>query len=130
MKSDEAARTTIDAYIADFPPDVQRVMQEIRATIREAAPGAEECISYRIPTFKVDGHPVVYFAGFKKHIGLYPVPVGNAELGEALSPYASGRGTAQFPLGRPVPFDLVRRIVEFRVHENAARAAAKRKKKT
>ena len=121
----------VDEYIAGFPADVQERMQALRKTIRKVIPDAEESISYQIPTFKLNGKPVVYFAGFIKHIGFYPVPVGNPEFGDELATYASGKGTAKFPMNQPIPLNLVEKIVKFRVKENQAAAeakAAKRKK--
>ena len=104
----------IDSYIAGFPKDVQRVLREIRATIRKAAPAAEEAISYQIPTFKLDGRALVYFAGFENHVSVYPAPVGDPAFKGKLSAYASGKGTAKFPLGKPIPVGLIRDIVKFR----------------
>lgn len=122
--ADANAPATIDAYIAGFPPDVQQVLQEVRTTIRNAAPGATETISYQMPTFDLDGRHLVYFAGYKKHVGVYPVPIASEELPE-LAEYEAGKGTARFPLDRPMPLDLITRIVEFRIRENAARAPVK-----
>lgn len=111
---------SIDEYIAEFPREVQAVLEEVRAVIRGAAPEAEETISYAIPTFDLNGRHLVHFAGYKKHIGFYPVPGGVDEaFKEEMEPYKRGRGTLQFPLGRPMPLDLIRRIVEFRVQEEA-----------
>jgi uncharacterized protein YdhG (YjbR/CyaY superfamily) len=104
----------IDEYIAGFPDDVQTILQEIRTTIAEAAPGAEEAIRYQIPTFILKGN-LVHFAGFERHIGFYPTPNGIASFEEELSAYPRGKGSVQFPLDRPIPLDLIRRIVEFRV---------------
>jgi uncharacterized protein YdhG (YjbR/CyaY superfamily) len=129
VNAERTAPESVDAYIAGFPDDVQAVLEQIRATIRDAAPGAVETISYQIPTFMLDGHPLVYFAGFKKHVSVYPAPVENPEFREAMAIYGSGRGTAKFRLDRPIPFDLITRIVEFRIADHRARAAAKRKKK-
>jgi uncharacterized protein YdhG (YjbR/CyaY superfamily) len=126
--ADAHTPATVDAYIAGFPPDVQRVLQEVRTTIRNAAPGATETISYQMPTFDLDGRHLVYFAGYKKHVGVYPVPLASEELPE-LAEYEAGKGTARFPLDRPMPLDLITRIVEFRIRENAALAAAKGKKR-
>ncbi|HEU4557951.1 MAG TPA: DUF1801 domain-containing protein [Longimicrobium sp.] len=128
MEAAQSAPQTVDAYIAGFPDHVQEILQKIRTTVRNAAPEAEESISYQIPAFKLKGTPLVYFAAHKKHIGLYPVPVGNPEL-EELSEYASGKGTAQFPLNQPIPFDLIKKIVKFRAKDCLERAEAKRKKK-
>ncbi|HEX2205487.1 MAG TPA: DUF1801 domain-containing protein [Longimicrobium sp.] len=129
MTTDPAGPATVDEYIAGFPPEVRDRLEEVRAAIREMVPEAGEKISYRIPTFTLGGKPLVYFAGHTKHIGVYPAPVEHPELGAALAPYAKGKGTVQFPLDRPIPFDVVRKIVRFRVEENEARAAPKRKKK-
>lgn len=107
---------------------MQQVLRQVRATIRDAAPDARETISYQIPTFALDGHPVVYFAGFKKHVSVYPAPVGSAEFAEEMATYGSGRGTAKFPLDRPIPFDLIRRIVDFRLRETRERSAKRKAK--
>lgn|SRR5574341_509366 len=128
MKMDQTAPRTIDEYIAGFPPDVQDILQQVRQTIREAAPDAEETIKYRMPTFTLNGN-LVYFAAFKNHIGFYPVPSGIEKFKKELSVYKQGKGSVQFPLDQPMPHDLIRRIVQFRVKENADRAAARRKKK-
>ncbi len=113
---------SIDDYIAGFPPEVQTVLREMRAVISAAAPDATETISYAMPTFDLNGHHLVHFAGFKKHVGFYPVPSGIEAFKDELAPYKSGKGSAQFPLGQPLPTDLIRRIVEFRVAENMRRA--------
>ena len=119
---------TIDEYIAGFPPDVQALLEQIRATIKHAAPDAQEAIKYQIPTFVLHGN-LVSFAGYKNHIGFYPVPTGMEAFKEELAPYVAGKGTARFLLDQPIPFDLIGRIVQFRVQENLDKAAAKRKKK-
>lgn len=111
--------TSIDEYIAEFPPEVQRVLGELRALIRELAPGATETISYAIPTFDLGGKHLVHFAGYEKHVGLYPAPSGMAAFEEDLKPYKTGKGSVQFRLDQPLPVDLIRRIVEFRVGETA-----------
>lgn len=128
MKSKQTAPKNMDEYIAGFPNDVQATLEKIRATIRKAAPGAEETISYQIPTFTLKGHYLVYFAAYKKHIGLYPVPLGNAEFNAEMSVYAAGKGTLRFPLDKPIPFRLISKFVKFRVKENLARAAKGKKK--
>ena len=125
MRTDQTTPKDIDEYIAGFPDDVQAILQKIRTTIRKAAPAAEETIKYRMPTFTLKGRYLVYFAAYKKHIGFYPAPIGNAEFEEELSAYESGKGTARFPLDRPVPYDLISRIVKFRVKENLERAKGK-----
>jgi len=116
-----ASRSTansIDEYIAEFPLETQKVLQEVRAVIRASAPAAAETISYAIPTFDLNGRHLVHFAGYAKHIGFYPVTTSVAGAFEdQLRPYKRGKGSVQFPLNRPMPMDLIRRIVEFRVDE-------------
>jgi uncharacterized protein YdhG (YjbR/CyaY superfamily) len=107
---------TIEEYIAAQPPNVQPILQKIRKTIHEAAPEAEETISYRMPAFK-QGGVLVWFASFKNHIGFFPKASGIEAFKERLAPYKTSKGTAQFPLGQPLPFDLVADIVRFRVKE-------------
>jgi uncharacterized protein YdhG (YjbR/CyaY superfamily) len=109
--------TTIDEYIAQFPEDVQQILAKIRAVIKEIAPDAEEKISYQMPAFYLNGN-LVWFAAYKRHIGVYPVPSGNDAFNEELSAYKRGKGTIQFPLDKPIPYDLIRRIVKYRVSEN------------
>jgi len=106
----------IDAYIATFPEDVQIILEKIRNTIHEAAPDATEAISYQMPTFKLNGN-LVHFAAYKKHIGFYPTPNGVSGFKEELSKYPTSKGAVQFPLDRPIPYDLIKRIVEYRVEE-------------
>jgi uncharacterized protein YdhG (YjbR/CyaY superfamily) len=129
MRTDQTAPKDIDAYIAAFPHDVQELLEKIRMTIRKAAPDAEETISYQIPTFTLKGHYLVYFAAFKKHIGFYPAPIGNAEFKAELSAYESGKGTLKFSFDKPIPFDLISKIVRFRVTENLDKVAAKAPKR-
>jgi uncharacterized protein YdhG (YjbR/CyaY superfamily) len=107
---------TIDEYIRSFPPVVREILEEIRKTIHEAAPGAEEAMRYGIPTFILDEN-LVHFAAFKRHIGFYPTPSAIRAFREELSPYKHAKGSIQFPLDEPIPYDLVRRMVEFRVKE-------------
>jgi uncharacterized protein YdhG (YjbR/CyaY superfamily) len=114
---------TIDAYIADFPPDVQESLQTLRALIRNVAPEATETISYAIPTFDLNGTHLVHFAGFAHHIGLYPTGDGIDAFKSELSAYKSGRGSVRFPLGEPLPLDLIRSIVEHRVARVTERPA-------
>jgi uncharacterized protein YdhG (YjbR/CyaY superfamily) len=114
----------IDEYIARCPLDVQEILERIRQTVRKAAPDAEEIISYRMPAFRQNGI-LVYFAAFKKHIGLYPPISGDAAIEKAISVYAGPKGNLQFPLDRPIPYGLIGRIVKLRVKQSAA----KRKKK-
>src|SRR5688572_9460560 len=109
----------IDEYIAGFPKDTQKILEQIRVTIKKSAPDAEETISYAIPTFTLKGHYLVYFAGYKNHISLYPAPRGNKEFKKELSVYKGGKGTVQFPLDKPMPLKLITKIVKFRVKENS-----------
>ena len=120
-----AKPATIDDYIAGFPKDVQSILQKIRATVRKAAPEAEEAIKYDIPTFVLHGN-LVHFAAYKNHIGFYPAPSGTEKFKKELSPYRSGKGSVQFPLNEPMPYDLITKIVQFRVKESAAARAKKR----
>jgi uncharacterized protein YdhG (YjbR/CyaY superfamily) len=129
MKTNQPAPTSIDEYISTFPHDLQAILEQIRSTIKAAAPDAEETINYEMPTFTLNGHYLVYFAAYKKHIGFYPAPVGDAEFWADLSAYESGKGTVKFPFDKPIPFDLIRQIVQFRVQENAKQANAKAKRK-
>lgn len=118
---------TIDEYIALFPDDVQKKLRELRAVIKAAAPDAGEKISYQMPAFTLHGN-LVYFAAFKNHIGFYPAPRGIEEFKDELSAYKGAKGSAQFPLDQPIPYDLISKIVKFRVKENLEKAEAKRKK--
>lgn len=108
---------SIDEYIAGFPPATARMLQELRALIRAVAPGATETISYGIPTFDLEGTHLVHFAGYRAHIGLYPAPSGIAAFRDELEPYRPAKGSVRFPLDRPLPTGLIRRIVAFRVDE-------------
>jgi len=116
--TNRATASSIDEYIAGFPPETQTVLEEMRALIRVSAPEATETISYAIPTFDLRGRHLAHFAGFAKHIGFYPGPSAIEAFTDELEPYRSGKGSAQFPLGQPLPADLIRRIVEFRVAES------------
>ncbi len=118
---------TIDEYIAGFPPEVQQLLQQMRATIKAAAPQAQEKISYQMPTFYLHGN-LVHFAAFKNHIGFYPAPQGIEAFQAELSAYKGAKGSVQFPINQPLPLDLVRRIVEYRVGENLRQAALKKRK--
>jgi len=119
---------TIDEYIAGYPADVQAILQQIRQTIREAAPDAQEMVNYGVPTFTLHGN-LVHFGASKNHIGFYPTPGGIAHFQEELAGYKTAKGSVQFPYRRPIPYDLIRRIVAFRVEENVARAAAPGKRR-
>ena len=128
MKTNQTAPKDIDQYIAGFPVDVQKILEKIRITIRKAAPGAEETIKYQMPTFTLNGN-LIHFAAFKKHIGLYPVPRGDESFKDELSGYDGEKSTARFPLDKPIPFDLISRIVKFRVKKNLELAKPKGRKR-
>jgi len=128
MNSEQAGPRNIDEYIAGFPPGVQEILEKVRMTIREAAPDAEEAIKYQIPTFTLNGN-LVHFAAFPKHIGFYPTPAGMEAFKDELSVYKGAKGSVQFPLDQPIPFDLISRIVAFRVKESTGKAGTKGKKK-
>nr|WP_199002992.1 DUF1801 domain-containing protein [Flavobacterium sp. ASV13] len=114
----------IDDYIGTFPNGIQEILEKIRVTIQKAAPDAKEKISYSMPAFEQNGI-VVYFAAFKNHIGLYALPSGHEAFKDELSKYKSGKGSVQFPLDQPMPFDLITKIVKFRVQENLEKAKKK-----
>ncbi len=114
-----------DEYIAGFPADVQKVLRKVRATIRKAAPEAEETINYGIPTFTLNGN-LVHFAGFKSHIGFYPTPSGIEKFKKELSAYEWAKGSVKFPLDQPIPYALITKIVKFRVKENLEKANKKK----
>lgn len=114
----------VDEYIAEFPKDTQKLLEEIRTVIKKAAPEAEETISYAMPTFKLHGN-LVHFAAYKNHIGFYPAPNGIDEFKKELSVYKGAKGSVQFPLNKPMPLDLISRIVKFRVKENSEKALKK-----
>lgn len=109
---------TVEGYIRSFPAEVQELLKQMRAAILENAPGAEEGIAYQMPAYRLNGKPLVYFAGFKNHIGFYATPTGHAKFAKELSGYKKGKGSVQFPLGQPLPIDLIVRIIKFRVEEN------------
>ncbi len=112
---------TIDGFIAGFPKSVRVVLEELRRVIRESAPGAEETISYGIPTFDLNGRHLVHFSAYKNHVGFYPTSSGIEAFRKELSPFKTSRGTVQFPLDKPIPYDLVKKIVKFRVEETESR---------
>ncbi len=118
----------IDAYIATFPESTQRILEKVRATIKKAAPDAEEAIRYAMPTFRLNDSNLVFFAGYKNHIGFYATPTGHEAFKEALSVYKQGKGSVQFPLDKPMPYDLITKIVQFRVQENIEKAKLKTRK--
>jgi uncharacterized protein YdhG (YjbR/CyaY superfamily) len=128
MNTDNSPPHGIDEYIAGFPEDIQVILERIRTTIHQAAPSTEETISYQMPTFRLEGN-LVHFAAYKKHIGFYPTPSGIEKFKEEISAYKWAKGSVQFPLNQPIPYDLIGRIVTFRVQENLARAKANEKKR-
>jgi uncharacterized protein YdhG (YjbR/CyaY superfamily) len=128
MKGKTISLTSIDDYIATFPKDTQKILREIRSTIKAAAPDATEKISYQMPTFFLEGN-LVHFAAFKNHIGFYPVPSGIEAFKKELSVYEGGKGSVQFPLDQPMPLKLISKIVKYRVAENLKKAKLKSGKK-
>jgi uncharacterized protein YdhG (YjbR/CyaY superfamily) len=116
--------SNVDEYIAFFPKDIQKILQQVRATISKAAPDAEETIKYAIPTFVLNGN-LVHFAAYKNHIGFYAAPTGNVAFKKELSEYKSGKGSIQFPIDEPMPLDLITKMVKFRVKENLAKGVKK-----
>ncbi|MEP7172628.1 MAG: DUF1801 domain-containing protein [Aestuariivirga sp.] len=118
--------TTMDTYVAAFPKEIQGILEQVRQTIRKAAPGAVEAISYQIPTFKLNGSNLVHFAAWKDHIGFYATPSGNAAFKKELARFKVAKGSIQFPLDEPIPYDLVTKMVIFRVKETQAKKKTKR----
>jgi uncharacterized protein YdhG (YjbR/CyaY superfamily) len=125
METSRSQFKTMDEYIAEFPKNVRDTLGELRRVIRESAPEAEEAMSYGIPTFKLNGN-LVHFAAFKNHIGFYPTPSAIDAFIKELSRYKLAKGTVQFPIDEPIPFDLVRKIVRYRVNENIERRKKKK----
>jgi len=126
MAMSRTAAKDIDTYIAAFPKDVQKLLEEVRSTIKKAAGNTEEKISYGIPAFTLNGRYLIYFAGFKNHISLYPAPRLHEAFKKELANYKGGKGTVQFPLDKPIPFGLITRIVKLKVKENSENAKAKK----
>lgn len=126
MKTKSSIPATIDEYIVTFPSEVQATLEKLRQTIRKAAPDAVEIISYQMPAFHLNGN-LVYFAAAKKHIGFYPTSSGVKAFQDKLTEYKTSKGAIQFPLDKPLPLALVKKIVIFRVHENLAKAKPKKK---
>jgi uncharacterized protein YdhG (YjbR/CyaY superfamily) len=123
-----SAPKNIDEYIAAFPPEVQSILEKIRVTVRQAAPQAQEKISYRMPAFAQDGI-LIYFAAFKNHIGVYPPVRADGKLNRDLARYRGEKGNLKFPFDEPMPYALISRIVKFKVKEHAEKARSKRKQK-
>ncbi|MBZ9686423.1 DUF1801 domain-containing protein [Clostridium estertheticum] len=128
MKENKISFESIDEYILKFPADIQETLKMLRKVIRESAPDAEEKISYQMPTFVLNGN-LVHFAAFKNHIGFYPTPSGINEFKHELSEYKGAKGSIQFPIEKPLPYELISKIVKFRVAENIKKASGKLKKK-
>jgi uncharacterized protein YdhG (YjbR/CyaY superfamily) len=124
MPRDMSTQPNIDAYIATFPESTQTILQKVRAVIHAAAPNATEAIKYGIPTFILNGN-LVHFGGYKHHIGFYPAPTGIEAFKDELAIYGSSKGTIQFPIDKPIPFDLITRVVKFRVDENLKKTKRK-----
>lgn len=128
MEKPKLVFDSVDQYIATFPPEVQAILQEVRATIKAAVPEAEERISYQIPTFFLHGN-LIHYAAYEKHIGMYPPPSGTQPFVQELLKYKTGKGTMRFPIDKPLPLDLIVELVKFRAAENLAKATEKAKKK-
>ena len=125
LKKDISPPDTIDAYISQFPSDVQKILQKIRTIVQLAAPDATEAIKYQIPTFVLNGN-LVHFAAFANHIGFYPTSSGIEKFKDELSSYKSAKGSVQFPRGQAIPFSLIKKIVKFRVKETYEKASSKK----
>jgi uncharacterized protein YdhG (YjbR/CyaY superfamily) len=128
MKDEQPGPGTVDEYIATFPAEVQELLQKIRQTIRSAAPQAIETISYQMPAYMLNGG-LLSFAAWKTHIAIYPAPQGDEQFNAELSLYKTEKSTVRFPLDKPIPYDLIRKIVEIRVKNNLEKAESKQKKK-
>jgi len=126
MKSTKARFKSMDEYIATFPDETQKILKEVRATIKAATPEAGETISYGIPTFTLNGKYLIYFAGWKNHISIYPIPTGTEAFNKQVSQYVEGKGTLKFPMDKPLPLKLITKIVRLRVNENRKRTDKKR----
>jgi len=126
MKSSKVSFKSIDEYIATFPENVQKILEELRGTINAAAPEAEEKISYNIPTFTLNGKYLIYFAGWKNHISIYPIPTGSEAFNKQVSKYVEGKGTLKFPLDKPLPLKLITKIVKLNVAEHRKRTDKKK----
>lgn len=128
MEGNKITFETIDQYVANYPPEIQDILEKIRNVILQAAPEATEKIGYQMPTFVLHGN-LVHFAAYKNHIGLYPAPSGIEAFKQQLSPYKGAKGSIRFPLDEPIPYELIGEIVKYRVAENIEKAANKKAKK-
>ena len=117
MKSKKVTFKSMDEYIGTFPEDVQKILEELRTTIKTAAPDAEETISYNIPTFKLNGKYLIYFAGWKSHISIYPIPIGSESFNKQVAKYSEGKGTLKFPMDKPLPLKLITKMVKLKLAE-------------
>jgi uncharacterized protein YdhG (YjbR/CyaY superfamily) len=129
MKNNKAGFASVDEYIGTFPKDVQKILEEVRRTIKAAAPDAREKISYQIAAFELNGKNLIHFAGWKNHISMYPIPSGSEAFNKEVSKYAAGKGTLQFPLDKPLPLRLITKIVKLRIADNLEKADVKSGKK-
>jgi len=126
MKTKKATFNSIDEYIETFPEDIQKILKELRETIKAAAPEAGETISYGIPTFTLNGRYLIYFAGWKNHISIYPIPTGTEAFNKQISKYVEGKGTLKFPIDKPLPLKLITQMVKLKVAENLKRTDKKK----
>ena len=129
MTSKKAGFSSIDEYIAAFPEETQKLLEEVRRTIKAVIPDAREKISYQIAAFELNGKNLVHFAGWKNHISMYPIPAGTEAFNKEVSQYADGKGTIKFPIDKPLPLKLITKIVKFRVADNLKNARIKSGKK-
>ena len=118
MTGDNVVFTSIDQYIGTFPDEVQKILEEIRSTIKAIVPDAKEKISYQIPCFELNGRNLIHFAGWNKHISMYPVPAGDEAFKKKIARYVAGKGTLKFPLDEPIPLELIGAVVRFRLADN------------
>jgi uncharacterized protein YdhG (YjbR/CyaY superfamily) len=128
MERNKSTFESIDEYISKFSPEVQEILKTLRKVIKESAPDADEKISYQMPTFALYGN-LVHFAAYKNHIGFYPAPSAIDAFKQELAPYKSAKGSVQFPIEKPLPYDLISKMVKFRAAENIKQAEDKLKKK-
>lgn len=126
MKGTKTQFHSIDEYIATFSEDVQKILDELRCTIRAAAPGAKETISYNIPTFTLNGKYLIYFAGWKNHVSIYPIPSGSEAFNKQIAKYVEGKGTLKFPLDKPLPLKLITKMVKLKLAENLKKTDKKK----
>lgn len=128
MKTGTKSPQSIDEYIAGFPAETRKILEDLRALVQETVPDATEKISYGMPAFNLNGGYLVYFAAWKKHIAFYPITPGlEKALGREIAPYCSGKGTLKFPLGKPMPISLMKKIIEFRATEARVKSTARKR---